>query len=164
MSTEKWAGYWGNVSGNIVLSPGTAMFYTWAWSSSDGGEVCAVAAPSGFAWATVQTIAVATIDTIWGFDAFNTDSASNTLTSACNVNVAGTAVTGSAGTTTGGGAFETCAVGDGDDIAKQDVAFCVNITQGGALFNGLTGDYELMAATNETMGGVETHYFWMEMD
>ena len=28
VSTEKWAGYWGNVSGNIVLSPGTDMFYT----------------------------------------------------------------------------------------------------------------------------------------
>jgi len=163
VSTEKWAGYWGNVSGNIVLSPGAAMFYTWAWTSADGGEVCAVAAPSGFAWATVQAVAAATIDTIWGFDTLNTDSASNTLTSACNVDVAGTSVT-SVGTTTGGGAFETCAVGDGGGAAKGDVAFCVNITQGGALFNSLTGDYELMAATDEAAGSTETHYFWIELD
>jgi len=163
VSTEKWAGYWGNVSGNIVLSPGTDMFYTWSWSSAAGGEVCAIAAPSGFAWSTVQAIATVTIDNIWTFTGTDTDSATSTLTSACNVDVAGNPVT-SVGTTTGGGAFETCAVGDGDDTLKEDVAFCVNITQAGSLFNGQSGDYELLAATDEDAGTTETHYFWLEMD
>ena len=164
ISTEKWAGYWGNVSGEIVLSPGVSMFYTWAWDSGDGGEVCAVAAASGFDWAAVQTILATTIDTIWVFDTLNTDSAAGTLQSSCNVDVAGTPVAGSVGTTTGGGTFETCAVGDGDNAAKSDVAFCVNITQGGTLFNALTGDYQLLAATDETAGNTETHYFWLELD
>ncbi len=164
ISTEKWAGYWGNVSGGIVLSPGASMFYTWAWNPSDGGEVCAVAAPSGFAWSTLQAIAGSVIDGAWGFDPLETDSGQNTFTSLCNVDIAGQTVIGSDGTTTGGGTFETCLIGDGGGIAKNHVAFCVNITQAGNLFNGLTGDYELMAATNETAGTTEMHYFWLELD
>ena len=162
VSTEKWAGYWGNVSGNIVLSPGTDMFYTWAWTSGDG-EVCAIADSSGFDWSSVQAIAAATIDTIWGFVGADTDSATSTLTSACNLDVATSSVTGVGTTHTGSGNFETCAVGDGDDVAKQDVAFCVNISSA-ALFNGQTGDYELLAATDEALGATETHYFWVELD
>lgn len=163
VSTEKWAGYWGNVSGNIVLSPGTAMFYTWNWDSSYGGEVCAIAAPSEFDWSAVQNIGAAVIDTAWGFFAGDVDSAASTFADAsCNVNVAGVAVAPSTGVTTNGGTFETCAVGDGG-ANKSDVAFCVNITQGGTLFNTLTGDYQLLAATNESVGGFETHYFWLEL-
>ncbi len=165
ISTEKWAGYWGNVSGSIVLSPGVAMFYTWAWSSANGGEVCAVAAPSGFDWTSVQTTAAGAIDSVWNFLSSDTDSGTNTLTSSCNVDVAGTPVAGSAGVTTGGGTFETCAVADSPTpAAKSDLAFCVNITQGGTLFNSLTGDYQLLAPTNETAGATETHYFWLELD
>ena len=164
ISTEKWAGYWGNVTGEIVLAPNNAdMFYTWAWTSADGGEVCAVAATSGFNWAAVQTIAAATIDTIWFFDGGDTDSAVNTIPNACNLGVAGATPVGT-GNYTGVGGFETCAVGDGDDAAKSDVAFCVNITNSGSLFNGLSGDYELLTATNETAGASETHYFWLELN
>jgi hypothetical protein len=166
VSTEKWAGYWGDVTGEIVLSPavGSPMFYQWTWTPADGGEVCAIAAPAGFNWASVQTIAGATIDTIWGFAA-GTDDATNTLDEACNVDVAGTAVVGSDGVTTNGaGAFQTCAVGDGDDTAKGDVAFCVDIQDGGTVFNGGSGDYQLLAATDDALGATETHYFWMELD
>lgn len=164
ISTEKWAGYWGNLSGNIFLSPGVSMFYTWAWDSGSGGEVCAVTASSGFDWSNAQTIAAATVDTIWAFTGADTDSAANTLADSCSVTVAGTSIAGSVGTSTGTGGFQTCAVGDGDDTAKSDVAFCVNITQGGSLFNGQSGDYELLTATNETSGATETHYFWMELN
>jgi len=164
ISTEKWAGYWGNISGEVVLSPGTNLFYTWAWTSANGGEVCAVAAQSGFSWSTVQATAAVAIDNIWGFS--GVDNAANTLNDAsCNVFVAGNPIVGSTGSFTGVGGFETCAVADGaGPVAKSDIAFCANITQNGALFNGQPGDYELLAATNETAGGFETHYFWLELD
>jgi len=162
VSTEKWAGYWGNITGsNIILSPGTSIFYSWVWSSVNGGEVCAVAAPSGFNWVGVQPITAAAIDLIWNFGA-QTDNATSTFTTACNVDIGGIPVA-SVGVLTGVGGFETCAVGDGG-ATKSDVAFCVNITQNGNLFNGLTGDYELMAPTNKTAGTTETHYFWLELD
>ncbi len=168
VSTEKWAGFWGNVSGTIVLAPGanSPMFYTWPWTPADGGEVCAIAASSGFVWAAVEAVTGSEIDTVWGFDVLNTDSASNTLTDAsCNLIVAGTTVAPSAGVTTNGGTFETCAVADAAVPAwKDDIAFCVNITQGGALFNSLTGDYQLLAAANETDAQYETYNFWLELD
>jgi len=167
VSTEKWAGYWGNVSSALVLSPnddGSAMFYSWAWNPASGGEVCAVAAASGFTWASVQTVSAAEVDTVWGFTGADIDSAASTLGESCAVTVAGTAVGASAGESTGLGGFQTCAVADAAVPAgKDDVAFCVNITSGGSLFNGEDGDYELLVATDETDGNTETYYFWIEL-
>jgi len=167
VSTEKWAGYWGNVSGLIVLAPaaGAPLFYSWIWNSGNGGEVCAVAAASGFDWSTVQAVTGPEIDVVWNFLGADTDSADNTLSGACTMNVAGTLVTTSEGVTTNGGAFQTCPVADqAVPAAKTDIAFCVNIAQNGALFNSQTGDYQLLTAANQTLGATETHYFWIELD
>ena len=163
VSTEKWAGYWGNVSGRLVLAPSSgSLFYTWAWTSANGGEVCAVAAPSGFNWATLALPVAAQIDTAFGFLTGETDATAGTLTTGCTVGVAGQNPAG-LGNYTGVGGFQTCAISDGG-TAKANYAFCVNITQGGSLFNGATGDYELLAPTNSTAGAFETHYFWLELD
>ncbi len=162
ISTEKWAGYWGNVTGEIVLTPGTSLFYSWVWDSGNGGEVCAVAAPSGFDWSTLATPVAANIDAAFGFLTGDTDDTGNTLGNPCTVTVAGQTPSG-IGDLTGVGGFETCAISDGG-TAKANYAFCVNITQGGSLFNSATGDYELLAPTNETAGATETHYFWLELD
>jgi len=167
ISTEKWAGYWGNVTGRILLTPGPAsqLFYSWAWDSSRGGEVCAIAASSGFDWSALQSTTAAYVDSIWGFGAA-TDNATNTYTAnTCDLTIAGIAVTNTAGNTTGVGGFESCVVADqAAPAAKQDLAFCVKIDQNGNLFNGQTGDYELLAPTNMTAGAYETHYFWLELD
>jgi len=169
ISTAKWAGYWGNVTGDIVLAPNNAnMFYTWTWSATDGGEVCAVAAASGFDWSAVQAAVGSVVDTIWYFDTGDTDSGTNTIATAGDMEVAGTLVTGTDCTTTGTGGgdiFETCILADNAaPTLKDELAFCVNITGAGTLFNGQTGDYELLTATNETAGSTETHYFWMELN
>ncbi|MFH1394099.1 MAG: hypothetical protein ABII71_00335 [Candidatus Micrarchaeota archaeon] len=164
VSTERWAGFWGNVTGEIILSPSTSIFYRWAWSSARGGEVCAVASPVPFDWTNVQAAVANDVDSVWGFgDA--TDNATNTLTQAvCNVYVAGTSVT-TVGNLTGVGGFETCAVADnGAPAAKSDLAFCTNISQGGSLFNGQDGDYEVLVPTDEADGATETYYFWIELD
>ena len=169
ISTAKWAGYWGNVTGDIVLAPNNAqMFYTWAWTASDGGEVCAVAAASGFDWSSVQAALGSAVDTIWSFDTLDTDSGSNTLATTGSMEVAGTLVPATNCTTTGTGGgyiFETCILADNAaPTLKNELAFCVNITGAGTLFNGQTGNYELLTATNETAGSTETHYFWMELN
>ncbi len=169
ISTEKWTGFWGNVTGDIVLAPNNVnMFYTWTWSASDGGEVCAVAAASGFDWSAVQSAVGSVVDTIWFFDTGDTDSGTNTIATAGDMEVAGTFVSGTDCTTTGTGGgdiFETCVLADNAaPTLKDELAFCVNITSAGTLFNGQTGDYELLTATNETAGSSETHYFWMELN
>lgn len=169
MSTDKWAGYWGNVSATMHLSPAddhTDIFYSWSWSPASGGEVCAVAASSGFNWASVAAVTTGNVDTVWGFTGADIDSAANTLGESCAVTVASTSVSGSVGETTGGAQFQTCAVGDGGAYTaglKENLAFCVNITNGGTLFNGDDGDYQLLVPTNESVGGDETYYFWIEL-
>ncbi len=164
ISTEKWAGYWGNVTGQIVLAPNNVdMFYTWAWTSADGGEVCAVAAASGFDWSTIQAATGADIDSVWLFDVLDIDSGTNTFAAGCNVDIAGTPVNTEQAVT--GGGLETCVVADNAaPAAKDELAFCVNITAGTTLFNTLTGDYELLTAADEVAGAVETHYFWLELN
>ncbi|MEM4166042.1 MAG: hypothetical protein QW255_01630 [Candidatus Bilamarchaeaceae archaeon] len=163
VSTEKWAGFWGDVAGNIVLAPNTtAIFYSWTWSPANGGVVCAVAAQTGFDWTNLNPITATAIDTIWGFGTA-TDNATNTLTTTCNIVVNNQSVTNSAGTTTGG-SLTTCAIADSNTpTAKSDVAFCTTIQNNVPLFNGQNGDYELLTATNAALGSTETYYFWLEL-
>jgi len=162
VSTEKWAGFWGDVAGNLVLSDGTSSFFTWVWDPANGGEVCAIEAASGFDWSGVTTPTASDIDTIWGLVGTDTDSAANTLLASCNVDVAGSSVNGLGNDTAGG--FTTCAISDGDDTLKEDYAFCTDISDGATLFNGLTGDYELMVPTDDALAATETVYFWLELD
>ncbi len=167
VSTEKWAGYWGNVTGEIVLSPsaGSPLFYSWMWDSSNGGKVCAVAAASGFDWSGLQGVSAAAVDGIWNFGAA-TDNATATFNETCAIDVAGIPIATTDGSLTGQRVdFETCVLADQPvPAAKADLAFCVEIFQNGGLFNGFTGDYELLAPANETAGATETHYFWLELD
>jgi len=167
ISTERWAGFWGNVSGQIVLAPNTtAIFYTWTWNSSNGGEVCAVAASSGFNWASLSAVANTVIDSVWGFGAA-TDNATKTFNETCaSITINNQTVSSTAGSLTGQRVdFKTCAIADsGSPTAKSDIAFCVPIKNAGNLFNGQTGDYELIAPTDAGPTATETYYFWLELD
>ncbi len=170
LSTEKWAGYWGNITSNsrMYLSPGPALasnvFYSWTWNASQGGKVCAIAA-NGFNWAAPAAVTVSNVDTVWGFNAADADSAANTLKNSCTITVANTSIT-SVGNATGVGGFTTCAIGDGTYSLgqKQHIAFCTAINSTGSLFNGQTGNYELLVAANATNTATETYYFWVELD
>ncbi len=164
ISTEKWAGFWGQTAGGIVLAPNNAgAFYTWAWTPADGGEVCAVL-DNGFNWAGLSAATVAQLDSAWNFAVGDTDSATSTFTNAaCTLNVAGSTVSTARALTLGGGNFYTCAARDGG-TAKGDMAFCVGIQNNAALFNGGTGDYQLLTATNETAGQTENYNFWLELN
>jgi hypothetical protein len=165
-STEKWAGYWGNVSGRLLLSPqddGTQVFYSWAWTPASGGDVCAVAASSGFDWASVVIASPGAVNSAWSLG-MSVDNATNTLTQNCAANVAGTAVSGTAGRYTGGlTVFQTCAINDGG-ATKSDFAFCTNMSNAGTLFNGQVGNYEVLVPANPAPATTETYYFWLELE
>ncbi len=165
VSTAKWAGYWGNLtSAKLVLAASRNFFYTWAWNATNGGVVCAVAAPSGFAWGSAVAAAASDVDTMWSFTGADSDSAVNTLKNAtCALNIGGKSITSAVSALTGVGGFTTCAIADGATAAKSDFAFCANLSSAGNLFNGQTGNYEVMAPTNKTIGTTETHYFWLEL-
>lgn len=81
------------------------------------------------------------------------------------MDIGGIVTLASAGVTTlGAGNFLTCAFDDGGAALPEDVAFCVEIQNAGGTFDGDTGDYQLLVATNETIAEFETYYFWVELD
>jgi hypothetical protein len=167
VSTAKWAGFYGNVSAGIVLTPGglTNIFYKWAWDpATNGGRLC-VTPGTAFDWTTVAVAAAADIDTVWTFT--GTDSAVNTLNDTCgSMTVASTDVSGAPATYTGSpaDAFQTCAIADSATPGtKADFAFC-NVIVSSTDFKGETSNYELIVPTDKTPGNLETYYAWLELD
>ena len=170
VSTTKWAGFYGNVSAGIVLTPGglTNIFYKWNWTpGTNTGRLCAVPG-TAFDWTTTTGATKANIDSIWSFTTTDSDSATNTLVDAACVitEIAQKNVSSGAAVTTGtggGDTFQTCAIKDGAAAAKTDFAFCGKITSATA-FNGGTANYELIVPTNRTIGSTEKYYAWLELD
>ncbi|MCP4647680.1 MAG: hypothetical protein GY852_08095 [bacterium] len=161
-STEKWAGFFGNVSGQLVLAEAAASPYMYSWTySGTGGEVCA-SIDTNFPWADLQATLNATIDSVWGFDPNDADSANNTMTDTTGTVVVDAQTETSTAVTTEGN-WQTVALGDGTEAATSDFAFCVNITSGGTNFKGGTSDYQLMVPANETVATYETYYFYVEL-
>lgn len=167
-STEKWAGFYGNVSGNLLLAQGytTPAMYVWTWAPSSGGEVCA-STGANFGWSSVSNTLRATIDTAWGFASGDSDSAQNTMTDGS----ATFDVNGVTGTTTGtytknnagANVWQTFALNDGG-ATKDDIVFCVNMSTLNTFSVGGTGAYQLMVPTNETYGQFETYFFFVELN
>jgi hypothetical protein len=165
-STEKWAGFYGNTTGELVLSENnTAEYmYLWTWNSSNGGVMCLSTNPSLSTFAAAGANGTE-IDSAWGFTPTDADSGINTYNeTGCslqfgteNVSGAGYADTG----TTGG--FQTCALKIAPAPSKADMLFCVEITYNGAFYNGKTGDFEAMVPTPQGANLFETYYFYMSL-
>ncbi len=163
-STEKWAGFWGNITGGLYLAPDTTnIFYQWTGFDITGSTLCAVAG-TGFDWGAVTATTGSSIDSVWGFVGTDADSGANTFTGSGSVQLAGSTITSAAADTGAAGGFVTVVIADtATPAAKADLAFCVSATVGGTLFNGQQGDYELMVATDEAPGATETYNFWLEL-
>ncbi|MEW5995971.1 MAG: hypothetical protein AB1657_00030 [Candidatus Micrarchaeota archaeon] len=167
-STEKWAGFYGNVTGSLTLQKGTTTIplYTWSWSMSNGGEVCASTA-SNFPWASATAAVRAGIDTAWSFATGDTDSATSTFTdTSCSISINPVGALSTTGVftknSTNSGVWQTCAVDDGG-AGESNFAFCVNMSSTNTFAVGGTGAYQLMVPTTETAGATELYYFYAEL-
>ena len=167
-STEKWAGFYGNVTGNLLLQKGTVgnALYIWTWTPTAGGTVC-VSTASAYTWGALIAAVAANIDTAWIFTGTDADSAASTLVDSCSlyVNPQG-AVSGignftynNAGTPT----WETCAVTDNVSVGQDNTAFCVNLTTGSTAAAGPLSNYQVMAPTPDTAASTEQYYFYVEL-
>jgi len=163
-STEKWAGAYGEVDGNLVLAEnlGTANFmYTWVYDEASGGTVC-VSTNNNPTWASVVGgVAATAIDTAWSFTGSDADSAANTVTTTASVTLNGASVTGNATSDTA--SWETVIVGGLGGGGKADYGFCVAIDSTGSNYVGNAVDYELMMPTNAAASTTETYYFYAEL-
>ncbi len=165
-STEKWAGFYGNVTGSLLLSKnvGSAL-YVWSWAPTAGGTVC-VSTASAYTWGGLIAAVAANIDTAWSFTGTDADSAASTLTNPCNLYINPQGAVSGVGAYTmnnaGSDTWETCAVTDGAGTGQDNTAFCVNITAGTAA-PGTAALYQLMAPTPEAAGTDEQYYFYLEL-
>jgi hypothetical protein len=166
VSTDRWAGFYGNVSAAIVIaqSADAQMLYAWAWNSSSGGIACASTGPTPPS--TITGASYADIDAAWGFPPASTDSAANTFNNPnCSQRFGATNMSDAYYATTGySGDFITCAWKSTAAPAKNDMLFCANITGNSVLYNGLTGDFEIIVPAEYGEGVYETYYFYMSLD
>ena len=171
--TQKWAEFYGNITGNIVLldtsGNNTSRVFKWAWTSSSGGEVCLTQAQAGN-FDVVGTTSASSINSAWSLGSA-ADNASNTynLTN-CSMNLAGGQVTATADAQIQGySTFHSCAlsIGTGLSSSKSSYAFCSNISASGKNFNNTTSNYEVLVpiSPGSTSGiATETYYFYAELN
>ncbi|MFH0885427.1 MAG: hypothetical protein V1861_06995 [Candidatus Micrarchaeota archaeon] len=163
--TDRWASYYGDVSGDIRLtdSAGTNNVYAWSWSPSSGGEVC-LSQDGSFPWASAEAALRADIDTAFGFGA-GSDQAADTYTDASQtIDLAGLSTITTTGTALqGSSSFVNRAVGDGTEAAEGDFAFCSEI-EAGTNYNSESANYEVMVPTSDSAGATETYYFFAELN
>ena len=169
-STEKWAGYYGNVTAWKVLGlDGSRLMYGWSWDALNGGEVCASTGTT-FDWDSPAPVAGTDVDDVWGFDSSDSDSANMTLTTTANYYVAEHSGTTNGTYTYNGsraGVWQTFVLGDGSGFApgnKNGLAFCVNISGTQTAFTGDPHMFQLMVATNDAPSTYESYYFFLELD
>ena len=158
-STDRWAGYFGNVSGEIVLGINASnIMYGWVWNGA-AGEVCATAAAGTFDWAGIAAATAQEINSIFSHVA-SSDNATNTLADGSGaIDIEGTSITSTAATDIQG--WQTVAIGDGGGASKADYAFCVNLTSGAPTVAGSNGNYQLMVATQPAT--IENYYFFLDL-
>lgn len=166
--TDRWAGYFGNVSGDLLLTDNISgiktYLYSWAWNSSTGGVVCATT-NSFINRINITGASGNDIDTAWGFGAAGDSGAATFNGTNCSLAFDDTTISNASYADTGtAGGFRTCAYKSTTTPAKNQMFFCVNITYNGLLYNGGRGEYELIVPTADGIGTTETYYFYMNLN
>jgi len=164
-TTDKWAGYYGNFTGELVLRDATDVFFRWL----EGYEKATVCAGPGtsYDWSAVVDAPEDEVDTAWGYTATDPDSAAYktfNATASVTVQVGGTEYS-SNGSDTGpdqaGDAFLTGSFRDGV-AAITDYLFCTVTNASGTSYNGETNNYELIVAVDGAT--LEQYYFYAEFE
>lgn len=164
--TDRWAGFFGNVTGNIYLTDanGGTTNYLFKWTAnSPTGYVC-VSENTNFPFASGAATTATKINTAWSFGSA-TDNAINTFTGSCDItfNNPYVQITNTVKAThQTDSAFATCAIDNGG-TGENDFAFCVAINQSGKNYLNQSADYELIVPTS-VGNEVETYYFYVELN
>jgi len=168
-STEKWVGFYGNVSGNLLLSKGTgAALYVWTWSPTNMSKVCVSLNAAWTYWSALASPTTATMDTLFGFTtAADADTITKTLVTTCSQTyTASGAVTGKGNYTndaTGAKAWETCSFSRGAEAAQEDYVFCVNMSTAKTAAVGGYWTYQVMAPIQSTINYFDQYFFYTEL-
>jgi len=163
--TDRWASYFGNVTGSIILDDngiGNAV-YTWSWAPAAGGEVC-VSEASAFNFATAAAATAANIDSVWGFTGV-ADSAANTYNNgSCSLTFTPQgAKTGVGADIQGVSSYISCAIAQPSPTQEDHFAFCAVMNSSGVNYDNVPSHYEVIVPTTNG-SGTETYYFYAELN
>lgn len=168
--TQGWQGYYGNVSGSMVLANAeNQSFYEWNNGTSVSGEIYASRNDS-IDWDTINCstpLQIAAEESALGMDASDVDSVSNTFNGtgpaftvagnnlnscpATNVFVNGAAQ---------GATYHQILLADGADR----IVYSTIIDHASTGFDGNQWDFQLMVGENGHLNSDPTHYyFWVEL-
>lgn len=162
--TDKWAAFYGNISGTINLTNGTNSVYAWTWAANSSGEICLSENSTMPVETALVAATAANVNTAYSHgsaadNATNTFTATNCTLDFSKVSVSSAPYVKHMDSST----FYTCAVNDGAGATKADFLFCTNISHGGTTFHNLSYNYEIMVPTAPGTGS-ETYYFYVELD
>ena len=160
--TSKWAAFYGNISGSIILgdtSSITNVVYKWTYTTSAGGKVC-VSNNTAQTFASPINATTALIDSNCGTTGAP-DNATNTFQVICP------SLTLSTGSLTdflaskiqGSSGFYTCAATTAGATASSDHVFCTSINSTGTNYLGASNHYELIVPAPTTI----TYSFYAEL-
>ena len=158
--TQKWQGYYGNVSGNIYLNDSTDnSMYTWVVNLTNT-FVYATTNSTLPSWSSLVVADNASLDSLWNFGA-SSDNITNTyVPSAATPNFAGRSVANPLNVTTAAGYLDYVVAGV-DVSTKTNVLWAGTIYSGMTNFKGNPADYELLVPVDPT--GPDVYYFYIEL-
>lgn len=168
--TEKWAGFYGQISGNKVLGSASSNLYTWTASQFDNAEV--IATPQSAPTPTGVS-AVGDPNSFLGSDFHGVANASQTFNLSDSANVLGSSISTAAVNT-----FNSSEMRDdrfttflyNNSAASGDSPVYVaegSSTAGGEGFDGSTVNYQLLAGVGDATDAVvdnKTFSFYLELD
>jgi hypothetical protein len=172
--TAKWQGYYGNVTGSIVLEDGDDHeMFNWTWYASKGGEVIATTNDSIPPWESLAATAIDgsdmdTIGSLWGWESTQSDDARHTFEDHdTSVVIAGISIGTTNGTDSLGagnaGDFKEVVLTDGATAIKKDFLFVAIINDDAIAFDGTAKDFEMLVPVGDTPASTEQYYFYVEL-
>ncbi|UCD04499.1 MAG: hypothetical protein JSW73_02605 [Candidatus Woesearchaeota archaeon] len=159
MSTYRWAGLKGNVTGSIVLGDdNNNTMYTW---TTIGRNV--YACNETIDWATLANASVTDMPTALAATDSEADRWNNTFTTGGTLDSELFSITANRSTTNSGGAtnWYTYSLKDGNGA----LVWAGDVEDGGTDYKGTTADFQMIIGEDGTSGDdtPETFYLWVEL-
>jgi hypothetical protein len=177
--TDKWQGYYGEVTGEITLDDDSGnTMYDWASVAATGGEVYATTNTTAPTWADFAATAATLSEVDTAFNLGSTsDNAANTFAATSNTEFAIGTITvtanfaptvGTDGGIEGDAAWETVVLYDGVGTTTSDYLFVGLISGDTASFLAQDGgsetcDYQMIVPDDPAAGSQTTYYFYAEI-
>jgi parallel beta-helix repeat protein len=165
--TDRWAAFYGNISGKVILTDkaGLNNVFQWGWSTTAGGVVC-TSTNSSVTNLNLYPADGDDIDTAWSFGSSEPDSGRNTFNQTpCDLTIGTTTIYNASYVDTGQpGGFVTCSLKDTITPPKAGMFFCTAIEPNGTFWNNQTGNFELMVPTAFGVNQYETYYFYVNLN